>query len=386
MDFNIAIPYTKKFKLDDVYLAILAYKLSIKPTHDKRIQIRKSVIPLDLSKVLTAHHFGDVREMKRAWITHQLLNAAKEYNSTELPFKEFTYPLNINMVDLVRRIKMNGSTIVKPINVYNHSFHSNLEGKCKNNSSIFLVIVVKSAASNFERRFVIRETWGNEHILQTNNIKTLFLLSDPYIPSMQSYIDIERDKYNDVIQIDAQDTYSNNSLLTTSAIKWVAKFCNETRYVLLVDDDFYIATDLLVNYLSKLDGKSLYMGRVWYDKPQRGPSDTWMITIKEYPFDRYPPFISTGVTIMSIDVVIDFSIAIPYIKNFKLDTIYLAIVAYKLRIKPQNHPDIYISQKANYLHPSFRKVLASHGFDDVYELKSAWEKRIKDYFIDNINV
>ena len=52
---------------------------------------------------------------------------------------------------------------------------------------------------------------------------------------------IESEKFNDLIQQDFTDTYYNNTLKTCMAIKWINNYCSNSKYYLLIDDDFYLS-------------------------------------------------------------------------------------------------------------------------------------------------
>ena len=108
-------------------------------------------------------------------------------------------------------------------------------------SNPFLTILVKSKYSNFKHRESIRETWG-----QTDKdllIRTVFLIGDPNldINDNKEKIKIESKRFNDLIQQDFIDTYYNNTLKTCMAIKWINNYCSNSKFYLLIDDDFYLS-------------------------------------------------------------------------------------------------------------------------------------------------
>jgi len=300
---------------------------------------------------------------------------AEEIILEQQPFENFKYPLNINMSELVKAYKENkGNVKQKPINEYHYKFLSEIPEKCKVTQPIPLLFIVKSATQNFRRRQVVRETWGNETLIKHIILKTVFNLGNPHNSTIQGMIDIEKTKHNDIIQIDYKDSYYNNTLKTVGAIRWISNHCHNAQFAMLADDDFYIATELIVDYLKSLKGnETLFMGKVWEDIPQRGVTQKWYMSLQDYPFDKYPPFISAGATIMSMKVVTDFDVAIRFTKKFKFDDVFLAIVAYKLGIKPEHSKYIAISKPVKPEQKSFGKLWASHHYENETLLRKAWK-------------
>lgn len=140
-----------------------------------------------------------------------------------------------------------------------------------------LLFVVKSARQHFERRRVIRETWGNERRFPHVTIRTVFLLgaAPPGEVDMNSQrlIDEEYATYNDIIESDFVDAYFNNTLKTRSGLKWVVEQCSSAHYIafsgnhvflpcysssqkqmvliqtLFLDDDMYISTKNVLRFI-----------------------------------------------------------------------------------------------------------------------------------------
>ncbi|CAG2243633.1 unnamed protein product [Mytilus edulis] len=78
--------------------------------------------------------------------------------------REFKYPLDINLKQLVQKLESSDKSSVQPINEHNYHFLYTPTNSClfeQDNSTLSkIVILVKSSVKNFERRNVIRSTWG----------------------------------------------------------------------------------------------------------------------------------------------------------------------------------------------------------------------------------
>ena len=124
--------------------------------------------------------------------------------------------------------------------------------KQSNKFSLILVALIFSTPCHFKRRMTIRETWASLKITRKGfNVKFIFVLGQGN-KQEQANIVKESSKYNDIIQKKFIDSYQNLSLKSCAAIEWVSKYCPTTSYVLKVDDDVFVNTYVILNYLNKL--------------------------------------------------------------------------------------------------------------------------------------
>jgi len=320
---------------------------------------------------------------------------------------EETYSSKVYMDDAVTRIyttveTFNGSFKVNEfkVNEFKYKFLCNPVNKCsiidhsevtrkmdhKNNNNTngyktIVLFMVKSAFENRQRRDVIRHTWGNETYHYNNgiDIRTVFTLGLSSNDS-KSNIREEFDIYGDIIQANFIDRYFNNTLKTISNINWASKYCQRAKYVVLLDDDFFVNPQNLIKMLDGLPIKNrtgLYMGQLFEGyEPHRDPKSKWFVSETEYPLKKYPPFISAGTIILSWDVVLKLQDAMQYVKPYRLDDIYVAIVAQKLTIQPLSHPDIF-SYKVLPGHRFFKSIIAAHGYK-TEDMEKSWKSVLKD--------
>lgn len=123
------------------------------------------------------------------------------------------------------------------VNQLNFKFLHESAQTCSTQTPPYLIIAVKSKYSHFEQRQSIRQTWGKNH---DNIIRTVFLTGSSSREYNQLITD-ESLKYGDIIQQDFIDVYYNNTLKTSMALKWIYKYCSNSKYYLLIDDDFYLS-------------------------------------------------------------------------------------------------------------------------------------------------
>ena len=258
----------------------------------------------------------------------------------------------------------------------------------------YIVILVKSKFANFENRQAIRSTWAkptDKNLL----IRTIFLigypsdedfkahrsLNDLLIPSPIEQIKTESQTYRDIIQQDFIDTYYNNTLKTCMGIKWITQYCPNSKYYLFIDDDFFLNPKFLMSFLRNNLTNSmtdkLYAGYVFDNSsPMRHFISKWYISLKEYPYNKFPPYAAAGWYILSQNSVKLFYSGTKTVKLFRFDDIYLGIVAQKYQIKPLHLESVYFYTPD--FDPKFfiNSVMASHGFSQK-NLIYIW-KQIED--------
>ena len=228
----------------------------------------------------------------------------------------------------------------------------------------FLLILVKSAVGNYASRDVIRRTWGANHTI-------VFILGTP-----RSLILLEYTLYNDILIVPSEDTYRNMATKVKSGLSWASSWCPNAKYTVLVDDDVVIFPSRIVSYLNKMnyiDNIPLYLGHVKSNVPHRSTYSKWYITFDEYPYDKYPDYVTGGCIVMSRAFMELVSIATPHLKDLFIDDIYLGIVAYKLGVAPTNIKFMPL----NRILPSDEKydvMLSSTGFHCTGEMQIAWDE------------
>lgn len=165
----------------------------------------------------------------------------------ELDFEEFEKNSNYELDLAVQALELNPTQNLdyyNDINQLNFKFMHISEKTC-GISSLYLIIIVKSKYSHFEQRNAIRQTWGlnrNHNLV----IRTVFLIGSS-TQEYNSLINEEAHKYDDIIQQNFFDTYYNNTLKTLMALKWINKFCSNSKFYLLIDDDFYLSRFILIH-------------------------------------------------------------------------------------------------------------------------------------------
>ena len=195
-----------------------------------------------------------------------------------------------------------------------------------------LLILVSSAPANFERRYLIRQTWGADNNT-VSQWKTYFLLGQTRDTARSVLLKNENSMYGDMIRADYYEHYWNQSLKIQMAFEWAARYCNFS-YLLKADDDVFVNAKRLVDVLKlkTTPTKSLYMGKL-HHKPFVQRNGKWRVSFEEYSGTHYPDFCSGAGFVMSYDVVESLVPLFDVIKPYRLDDVYVGMLSEKLGVR-----------------------------------------------------
>ncbi|XP_033737075.1 beta-1,3-galactosyltransferase brn-like [Pecten maximus] len=290
-------------------------------------------------------------------------------------FSPNTYPCSVNLSRILRQYDTEGFAEEQPINNINYSYTVNPYNTCKVSDNIKVLFIVKSRPDHTLPRTVIRETWANTK--RFPSIRVIFSFGMPKYSSRLQALLGESSTHGDILIVkDYIDDYYNLTQKTIGGFKWAVTHCKHAAYVVSVDDDVYVAPDLLLRILDRPHIRKverLFSGHLMIDtKPIRNPKDKWLVSMSEYPFTNYPNYIFGGFVIMSMSTVRDFTIAAMYTKLFKFEDVYLGILAAKIGIEATNNG--YVNSKKTFtVSESFKTLIASHFYDNPKDLQRAWD-------------
>lgn len=201
----------------------------------------------------------------------------------------------------------------------------------------------------------IRVTWAN-----SNSARHIaFLLG--YSPLVALFIKMEFNVYNDLIQEDFNDQYRNNTLKTIMGFNLAAYHCRQAKFVLFVNDDYFVNIPNLINLIE--DIKKIWtakcVGRIQkFGNVHKNKYNKWYVSTEEYLNIKWPPFISGGSMLLSMDVVTKFANAFPYVKSISLDDVYLGMVAKTLTIT-MTHKERF---ETRFVIKKLDKLITNHDF------------------------
>jgi len=166
---------------------------------------------------------------------------------------------------------------------------------CENLEMIF---IVKSFSGNFGQRIAIRNTYGN---VKSIRMKTIFVLG--YTKEMQTLVDFESEIYQDILQFTLIDIYTNLVYKTIFSIAWLIDRNIKTQFVHFVDDDRLVNTinvyDVALANIATTDVKMIGH-KLLFSVPDRNRSGKCYISVEEYEYDVYPPYLIGGTILTNL--------------------------------------------------------------------------------------
>jgi len=167
---------------------------------------------------------------------------------------------------------------------------------------MLLLVLVTSAPRNVENRRTIRETWGRGFH------RVLFLLGAVESRDAQVALEEESRTYRDVVQGNFLDSYRNLTYKHVMALKWTVYYCPGARYLLKTDDDVFVNTPALLDFLSQDLSpwgfrRLILCENFTFQFVIRSLKSKWRVSPQEYPGKMYPPYCHGWVVLYSQDVV-----------------------------------------------------------------------------------
>lgn len=271
------------------------------------------------------------------WQIHIQLNSSP--NSLQPnQFNSLPIPAEFSIADRIKLLPK--KDFFQLIDVENFHFMKNHYNCGSLEETPIAVVLVHSAPSGFQKREVIRETWGN----YDSRSLLLFLVGTVNSTEMQKKIDeefevrnlkivlkfmkilqniLQMDKMSlyffffqikvngDLIQGNFFDTYQNMTYKHVMAFKWFLYNCPEVNYLLKTDDDVFVNTPLLYDVLEQVSNQSretkpgqlLICTEINRPKVKRSFRSKWHISFKAYQEKYYPNYCSGFSILYSADVV-----------------------------------------------------------------------------------
>ncbi|XP_031730182.1 UDP-GlcNAc:betaGal beta-1,3-N-acetylglucosaminyltransferase 9 isoform X3 [Anarrhichthys ocellatus] len=219
------------------------------------------------------------------------------------------------------------------------------EGGSKGSTTApYMLIAVKSIPADFDKRQVVRRTWGKEGLFQNGvSIRTVFLLGVPRnrtaLPLWDRLMTYESQTFGDILLWDFEDTFFNLTLKETHFLKWVNSSCPHVKFIFKGDADVYVNVE---NILEMLQGqkpdKDLFVGDIIiHAKPIRRRNSKYYVPEFVYGGGLYPNYAGGGGFVMSGHTARRLSSACQQVELFPIDDVFLGMCLQLIGVKPSRH-------------------------------------------------
>ncbi|XP_076118490.1 N-acetyllactosaminide beta-1,3-N-acetylglucosaminyltransferase 2-like [Alosa pseudoharengus] len=246
-----------------------------------------------------------------------------------------------------------------------------------------LLMAIKSQVGNFESRQAIRETWGRSGWVSVESagggggrgglVRTVFLLgrqdssTGPH-PNLNALLELESHRHGDILQWDFRDTFFNLTLKDVLFWDWFGRRCPDARFVFKGDDDVFVRTGPLLDYLLSQTPRTLpttpnnnninneinniinnnnnATQAVWdflvgdvisHAWPNRQPETKYFIPESFY-VGVYPAYAGGGGVVYSGWLARRFREVSRQVHLFPIDDVYLGMCLRRLGLSPTHHP------------------------------------------------
>ena len=166
--------------------------------------------------------------------------------------------------------------------------------------------------------------------------------------------------------------------------EWATRYC-KFSFLLKTDDDVFVNSAGLLSFLSEptRPKKKLYMGEHRRNRPALREGK-WKVTKEEYNETHYPDFCPGFGFVLSHDVVISFVKAFAFVPYFRLDDVYVCMLANRTGIKVVHNAGFELNSRRQYIPNA--GTLVRHGFyghwegDCLFEIFNRAQKFSKPVF------
>ena len=202
---------------------------------------------------------------------------------------------------------------------------------------ITLLVLVKSHPKDYERRKLVRDTWGKLPSKTGNDdFRKYFLVGATSNNEHTQIVKDEGNNYTDIVYGEFEDVFYNLPKKAEMGFEWSYKHCS-FDYLLETDDDVFINIPVILQKIKDhcFPKTNAYLGREKTNDPVvREERFGWkyLASLEDYTGTIYPPYCSGGAYIFSQDVI---KKILPFIKQnpYKLDDVYIGMLVYNAAVK-----------------------------------------------------
>ena len=126
------------------------------------------------------------------------------------------------------------------------------EDLCRTRTTPYFLMTVISAPGNFERRSLIRQTYGHPTLQKRYNFALVFILARARSAEKMLAIRDESSQYHDIVQQGFIDSYKNLTLKSVMMLQYAHEYCSDARMLIKADDDAFIDIFTLMQLIGKM--------------------------------------------------------------------------------------------------------------------------------------
>ncbi|XP_029356321.1 N-acetyllactosaminide beta-1,3-N-acetylglucosaminyltransferase 3-like [Echeneis naucrates] len=316
-----------------------------------RFKIIKTFLLVGTLALLVLHIFNVFTQVKSDAFQEVKEESSQKKQATKKPYIWQRCQQNISAANVQGFSSLPGN--IQDFLYYRHCRHFpmllDFPDKCggaDKSAEVFLLLVIKSSPTNYERREVLRKTWAMERLYQGVWIRRIFIsgtmASGHKKKRLNKLLQAEQRENNDILQWDFSDTFYNLTLKQILFLEWMETNCPNARFLFNGDDDVFANTDSMVHYLqSFMDNngdKHLFAGHLIQNVgPIRTKESKYFIPTQVQESESYPPYCGGGGFVLSgytASVIYRMSQSISILP---IDDVYMGMCLAKAGLGPVSH-------------------------------------------------
>ena len=280
------------------------------------------------------------------------------------------------------------------INPHDFDYIINNESLCDNNRKLAYLIYVHSRPTEWKERDVFRRTWAQKDLFKKYPSRLVFFLGNPNDETVLEEVKRESLVHGDIVMEDFVDSYRNLTYKAIAALKWIDRYCLNTKFAIKVDQDTYVNIfrfifKLFTTYVNE---ERFFLGRSGerdIHRIKKGNICKWCIPDHIMPgIKKYPKFCYGVVFAYPAHLATELYNASLITPFFRFDDVYVTgILRDKLKIRIFNvrPKDFLIRSPSSFVRLKRKNVLVIHGGDT----ESFWTGQLRilpTYYPTKINI
>ncbi|BFZ17141.1 hypothetical protein BsWGS_20180 [Bradybaena similaris] len=205
--------------------------------------------------------------------------------------------------------------------------HMNNPQTCQGFTDVHLLYLVASQPQSSDMRQRIRNTFANASFFQPSIVAHVFLLGETSSPNFQLSLNQEQQQFGDIVQGNFMDIPENASYKGLMGMQWVAQFCPQAKYVMIINEDVFVDTDKLLHSFIPAT-KTIASERIMLcfftpesPIPRAGPN---AVSVQLFPGrTKIRPYCKGFAILTTPRVITSLLAAVVYVPLFQLDELYL---------------------------------------------------------------
>ena len=204
-----------------------------------------------------------------------------------------------------------------------------------------LIVLISSYAKHFERRQIIRTTWGNSSLWKTRELwKIVFVLGTVQDKETLVLIKNESKRHNDIILEDIPESFYRLSEKVMIGLQWAFVSTN-FDFVLKADDDVFVHVDRMIEKLNGSLKSQHYFGYVMSVQPVQRKG-RYGLSRDEHPRDKFLPYCSGGGFVLSQHAISKMLPRFNWQTPLKIDDAYMGKLAFEAGLKAYDEHGFYM--------------------------------------------